>query len=75
MSISAIGSLTNAPPVQPTQAVAPTNTRAADGDYKTAGAGTSSVRDSDGDYKPATTAQTVSNAVLSALTQLQTGSK
>jgi hypothetical protein len=68
MSVSAVGSSTNATNVQSSAgvAVAAANQRAADGDYKTKGPGRSAVKDSDGDYKRLSTAQSTSSSSVQA---------
>ncbi len=76
MSVSAVSSSVNTPNVQ-SPAVAASNQRTADGDYKAKGVGRATVKDSDGDYKPTSTAQTAqttsSSSVQAALTSLKTG--
>ncbi|WP_026607108.1 hypothetical protein [Methylocapsa acidiphila] len=73
MSISAINTTSQQHYTAPTQTVSP-NAKAADGDYKTSGAGR--VKDADGDYKPVASASAPkisSSAVQQALTNLKTG--
>ena len=73
MSISAIGAAATAVNVKSSAAPASTQ-RAADGDYKTPGAGRSAVKDSDGDYKPIASAATnTSSATQSAVSSLKLG--
>jgi hypothetical protein len=47
--------------------------RSADGDYKTKGAGRSTVKDTDGDYKPASAQVRSTTAVQVALSLLKAG--
>ena len=75
MSISALNSSVTSQVASHTAAAAAT-TRAADGDYKTKGAG-HEVKDSDGDYKPVATSTPTSTPIaggtLSALSMLKKG--
>ena len=75
MSISGISSASSVPVQPQTTPPLASNAKAADGDYKTKGAGRSTVKDGDGDYKPtqSSAAATSSSAVQSAVTNLKAG--
>ncbi len=73
MSVSSINSAGHAAAAQAAMnaQAANQNARATDGDYKTQGAGRSSVKDTDGDYKPSSPQAQSSSAVQAALTTLK----
>jgi hypothetical protein len=77
MSVSLVGSSTNAPAMQShatTKSATNPTKHAQDAPYAAAGGGTPKAKDSNGDHKPTATAQTMSSSsVQAAISNLKFG--